>query len=73
MLVNIYVGAITDPKKVMVDDSKKLGDILSEYNMSGEITLNGASLSNTPRNKTLKELGVDDDSYLCSARKNGGN
>lgn len=73
MLVRINVGPITDPKSELVDDSLTLADAIAKYNLVGEITLNGSSLSTIDKRKTLKDLGITQDDYLCSARKNGGN
>lgn len=73
MLVRINVGPITDPKTEMIDDSMTLADAIARFNLNGELTLNGSSLSTVDKRKTLKELGIVQDDYLCSARKNGGN
>lgn len=73
MLVRINVGPITDPKTEMIDDSMTLADAIARFNLNGELTLNGSSLSTVDKRKTLKELGIAQDDYLCSARKNGGN
>lgn len=73
MLVRINVGPITDPKSELVEDSITLADAIAQYNLVGELTLNGSSLSSVDKRKTLKELGISQDDYLCSARKNGGN
>ena len=73
MLVRLNIGPITDPQSAMVEDSMTLGDAIAKYNLIGEISLNGSNLSSVDKKKTLKELGITTDDYLCSARKNGGN
>lgn len=73
MLVRLNIGPITDPQSAMVEDSMTLGDAIAKYNLIGEVSLNGSSLSSVDKKKTLKELGITTDDYLCSARKNGGN
>ena len=73
MLVRLNIGPITDPQSAMVEDSMTLGDAIAKYNLIGEVSLNGSSLSSVDKKKTLKELGITKDDYLCSARKNGGN
>jgi hypothetical protein len=73
MFVRLNVGQITDPKTELVDNNLTLAEVAAQYNLTGEITLNGSSLSQVDKRTTLAELGVQTDDYLCSARKNGGN
>ena len=73
MFIRLNVGQITDPKTELVDDSLTLQEVISRYNLNGEVTLNGSSLSRIDKRLTLAEIGVVADDYLCSARKNGGN
>lgn len=71
--IKINVGSITDPVKELVDDSMTLEQLTTKYNMNGVIMLNGVSLNSVNKKTTLKSLGVKEDDFLCSARKNGGN
>lgn len=73
MTLRLKVGQITDPKDVLVDGDSTVDNVIAQYNLTGEITHNGAAISQNLRKKTLSELGFQDGDYLCSARKNGGN
>lgn len=72
-MLNIFVGQMTDPKKVVVSDSTTVSQLSSTYNMSGLITLNGASIDASLMGKTLAQLQVSNDDYICCQRKAGGN
>lgn len=73
MRISIYTGEITNPKRVSIDDSITLSELIEQQNLVGEIQLNGSSLNGTNRNTKLADLGVKANDYLCYARKNGGN
>ena len=73
MYIRLNVGQITDPRQELVDDQLTLQEIITRYNLNGEVTLNGSSLSQIDKRLKLADIGVSQDDYLCSARKNGGN
>lgn len=70
--IRLNVGSITDPSKELVDDSMTLEQAIKTYNLNGTISLNGVSLDRVNKSKTLAELNVKEDDYLCGAIKNGG-
>lgn len=77
MLIKTNIGSITDPKKnEVIDDEETLENIISEYHFdttNGVVTIDGTPIKKTEFNKTLKELGVVEGSYVTFSIKNGGN
>ena len=74
MLIKITTGPITDPKaNTVVNDEITLADLAREHSYTGVIMIDGAPISDSDKNKSLKELGVTEGAMVVYSRKNGGN
>lgn len=77
MLIKANIGSITDPKlNELVDDDKSLTEIIETYNFNtnqGVVAIDGTPVNKNSFDKSLKELGAVEGSYITFAIKNGGN
>jgi hypothetical protein len=69
-IIQIMVGVPENPKKVNVDTSSTLADVMAEHiNGQGVVQHNGSTIQNSRYNKTLDALGFVDGDTLFVVKK----
>lgn len=71
-MLNITIGTNTSRKKVIVEPTRILRDLLEENQVNtgvGTIHIDGMPLQVSDLGKTLEELGVTDKAYIISIAK----